>query len=103
MMVSLYVSAYPAFLQRYFGSDVEQRSETMVGLTSFSVELATSVYRFRAIEIKLLYNKYWVAIVRAHVSVIFKVEDAIKDFRELLSHWTGILDDDKNMELIIAE
>lgn len=103
IMVSAVRLSGSGFLRRLLGRDAERRSETMVELTPLSVAPANSVYTSRAVEIEPLYNKDRVAFVCAHVSAISKVEDAIEGFRELLSHRTGILDDDRDMELIMAE
>lgn len=103
IMVSAIRLSGSGFLRRLLGRDAERRSETMVELTPLSVAPATSVYTSRAVEIEPLYNKDRVAFVCAHVSAISNVEDAIEGFRELLSHRSGILDDDRDMEIIMAE
>jgi hypothetical protein len=91
----------PGFLRRLVGRDFERRSEALVEVTPLSVRPATSVYTSRAVEIKATLNKSGVAFVGGHVREA-DAREAIEAFRNILESHIGTIDEDKDMEAILA-
>jgi hypothetical protein len=91
----------PGFLRRLVGRDFERRSEALVEVTPLSVRPATSVYTSRAVEIEATLNKSGVAFVGGHVREA-DAREAIDAFRNILESHIGTIDEDKDMEAILA-
>jgi hypothetical protein len=91
----------PGFLKRLVGRDSERRSEALVEVTPLSVRPATSVYTPRAVEIETTFNKTGVAFIGGHVRQTDS-RQAINAFKHILESHVGTIDEDKDMEAVLA-
>lgn len=105
-ILSILVSAIrltgSGFLRRLVGRECERRSESLVELTSLSVNPATSVYTPKAVEIDPIYSRDRVGFVCGHVGCKITPKDAVEGCRSLLAKHKKQTDVDRDHETVLA-